>query len=264
MNLSQQELSEDIMSQSNYSKIEKGEIELSFFHMLQIVTKLNLTMDEFLWMHTNGVTIYSSLNILLEQEISQKNMEEVKRAINKRVSLSKYDNEILLIIDATILIQNNEWEKAKKTVQPIWDRLQMQEALYYHDLLLFNSILYIFPLETALYMFELVSERVAKLHNYQSSFNLLSNIRNNLVLMMIKESEYQLALEELDKIIPELINRKYLLKLSTAYIRKGYVLRILGKDDKDDLMKKGFDILEWTCQDIRLEHMKNEVKNYLK
>lgn len=45
--LTQVHISAEIMSQSNYSKVEKGEIDIPFSKMIDLLNRLGMSVDEF-------------------------------------------------------------------------------------------------------------------------------------------------------------------------------------------------------------------------
>ena len=51
LSFTQTDISAGIMSQSNYSKVEKGEIDIPFSKMIDLLNRLGMTVDEFLYVH---------------------------------------------------------------------------------------------------------------------------------------------------------------------------------------------------------------------
>ena len=49
--LTQIDMLAGIMSQSNYSKVEKGEIDIPFSKMIDLLNRLGMSVDEFLYIH---------------------------------------------------------------------------------------------------------------------------------------------------------------------------------------------------------------------
>ncbi|WP_028273605.1 helix-turn-helix domain-containing protein [Atopococcus tabaci] len=53
LSLTQSQLSAGIMTQSNYSKMEKGEIDVPFSKMIALLEKLGMSVEEFLYVHNH-------------------------------------------------------------------------------------------------------------------------------------------------------------------------------------------------------------------
>lgn len=51
LSITQVDISSEIMSQSNYSKVEKGEIDISFSKMIDLLNRIGMSIDEFLYVH---------------------------------------------------------------------------------------------------------------------------------------------------------------------------------------------------------------------
>lgn len=59
LGLTQSQVCKNIMSQSNYSKVEKGDIEISFPKMIVILNCLDMSVDEFMYIE-NGYKKYTN------------------------------------------------------------------------------------------------------------------------------------------------------------------------------------------------------------
>ena len=149
--LTQIDMSAGIMSQSNYSKVEKGEIDIPFSKMIDLLNRLGMSVDEFLYIHRdytknpgNQLKRLNQLNAGDKQSIL-KNMNELKSEQN----LSKRGQELLLIYEALLLVLKNDYSAASNKVLKIWSRLEKYDNWYLNDIRLINSILYLFPIDTA-------------------------------------------------------------------------------------------------------------------
>ncbi|WP_425426043.1 helix-turn-helix domain-containing protein [Alkalibacterium subtropicum] len=49
LGFTQLQVCRNIMSQSNYSKVEKGEIDISFSKMVELLNRLDMSVDEFMY-----------------------------------------------------------------------------------------------------------------------------------------------------------------------------------------------------------------------
>lgn len=264
VNLSQQKFCDEIMSQSNYSKIEKGLVEVTFTHLVQLLKKINVKVEEFLWIHENHQDVYSNMDSLIANYSKGEGyLKQLQKRILDNSAPTIYDKEIASIIDAFLLIEKNKWEDAKNTVKHIWQRLENVDTYYYYDLQVLNMILFILPVETAYQLFTLTRRKVLIRSNFRNTHNLIENMHTNIILMLITNKKYQEALEELDEHIPNLIKQNYLLKLAINYIRKGYVTKLLHlKTDKDWIII-GFDMLKYAQKDFDIKQMRYEMEDKL-
>src|SRR5690554_1757275 len=127
LDLSQKQMAEGIMSQSNYSKVENGTVEISFTKMLEILDRLDMSLEEFVYINNQ----YSNKPVKKRNYLN-------KLKYNDKQLLSKYiaelnsiqkpttkEKELLSVFEALLFIaENNDYEKAREKVAPIWKRLE--------------------------------------------------------------------------------------------------------------------------------------------
>jgi len=262
--LTQTDMSTGIMSQSNYSKVEKGEIDIPFSKMIELLDRLGMSIDEFLYIHRdytknpgNQLERLKQLNAGDKQNIL-KNINELKAIQNP----SQQEQELLLIFEALLLVLNNDYEAASKKILRIWNRLEKHDNWYLYDIQLINSILYQFPIDVAEPIVNLALNRLKDYKNYQNINQLSANLRINFLLLLIKNKKYSTALNEIEKLISFCIDKKLYRRLGACYVRKGIILDNFKNKDSCDWYKKGFSILEQTNNKSLVQELKNEIKHY--
>lgn len=260
----QVDMSAGIMSQSNYSKVEKGEIDIPFSKMIELLNRLGMTVDEFLYVHRdytknpgNQLKCLQKLNTGDKQSII-KNIDELKT--NRK--LSQQEQELSLIFESLLFVLNNDYEMARKNVSKIWNRLEKHDNWYLYDIRLINSILYLFPIDTAESIVSLALIRLKDYKNFRNIKQLSANLQINFILLLIDNKEYSTALNETEKLISFCIDKKLYTHLGTCYIRKGILLGNLKIPDSTEWYKKGFEILDMVNNERLIQELKNEIKYY--
>lgn len=264
LSFTQTDISAGIMSQSNYSKVEKGEIDIPFSKMIDLLNRLGMTVDEFLYVHHdytknpgNQLKRLKQLNAGDEENIL-KNIEELKATKN----LSQRDQELLLIYEAFLLVLKNDYKAASEKVLRIWKRLEKHDNWYLYDIRLINSILYLFPSDVAESIVNLALKRLKYYKNFRNLNQLAANLQINFLLLLIDNKKYNTALNEIENLISFCIDKKLFRHLGVCYVRKGVLLENLKKKDSSHWYKEGFQLLEKTYNQNLVPELKNEIKHY--
>lgn len=264
LSLTQIDMSVGIMSQSNYSKVEKGEIDIPFSKMIDLMDRLGMSIDEFLYIHRdytkNPGTQLKRLTKMntSDKESIIKNINELKVTQN----LSQRDQELLLIFEALLLVLKNEYDASREKVLLIWARLENHDNWYLYDIQLINSILYLFPIDTAESIVDLTLKRLNDYRNFRNINQLSANLQINFILHLIDNKKYSLSLKETDKLISFCIDKRLFVHLGACYVRKGILLENLKKTESSYWYKKGFSLLEAANNEGLVLELKNEIKHY--
>lgn len=264
LSFTQTDISRGIMSQSNYSKVEKGEIDIPFSKMIDLLNRLGMSVDEFLYVHRdytknpgNQLKRLKQLNAGDEENIL-KNIEELKATKN----LSQRDQELLLIYEAFLLVLKNDYKAASEKVLRIWKRLEKHDNWYLYDIRLINSILYLFPVDVAESIVDLALKRLNDYKNFRNLNQLAANLQINFLLLLIENKKYNTALNEIENLISFCIEKKLFRHLGVCYVRKGVLFDNLKKKDSSQWYKKGINLLEKTYNQDLIPELKNEIKYY--
>lgn len=264
LSFTQTDISRGIMSQSNYSKVEKGEIDIPFSKMIDLLNRLGMSVDEFLYVHRdytknpgNQLKRLKQLNAGDEENIL-KNIEELKAIQN----LSQQNQELLLIYEAFLLVLKNDYKAASEKVLRIWKRLEKHDNWYLYDIRLINSILYLFPVDVAESIVDLALKRLNDYKNFRNLNQLAANLQINFLLLLIENKKYNTALNEIENLISFCIEKKLFRHLGVCYVRKGVLFDNLKKKDSSQWYKKGINLLEKTYNQDLIPELKNEIKYY--
>lgn len=260
----QAEMSAGIMSQSNYSKVEKGEIDIPFSKMIDLLNRLGMTVDEFLYIHRDytknpGTQLkrLTKMNTGDKQSII-KNINELKATRN----LSQRDQELLLIFEALLLVLKNEYNAAREKVLRIWARLEKHDNWYLYDIQLINSILYLFPIDVAESIVDLALRRLDIYKKFRNINQLSANLQINFLLLLIDNKKYNMALNETEKLISFCMDKRLYVHLGACYVRKGILLVNLGNENPSPWYEKGFGLLKEGNNIGLVQELKNEIKHY--
>lgn len=80
-------VADEHLSKSKISRFERGESEIIYSRLINILDKLNISLDEFLILHDNDYTYTKSLTSLLQsirKQYSIKNIDNIKKLLYDR------------------------------------------------------------------------------------------------------------------------------------------------------------------------------------
>ncbi|TQR19708.1 hypothetical protein [Psychrobacillus vulpis] len=108
--------------------------------------------------------------------------------------------EIHLICDAFIqLHQTMDINIAKNIIMPIWQRISKYDQWYLNDIRLINTILFLFPVNTAIEFTRNVLDRLSKYTDFRDANILKFALLINLSLLLIKNKDYSKSLSIIEE-----------------------------------------------------------------
>lgn len=259
--MTQVDISKGIMSQSNYSKVEKNEIDVPFSKMIALLNRLNMSVDEFTYIHRGykkDAPNHSNPLTKIQTGDKDRILSNIEELYSKE-TLSTREQELLTILEAVLLVSENNYDGAKEKGAIIWERLKEHDTWYLYDIELINSILYIFPAEIAESIVNMAVKRLNDYKNLRSVNPLIANLRLNLILLQINSQEYERALVNVEELIAFCIERNYHTRLAVCYARKGMILEHLKQGEPAKWVEKGFQFLEFTNNTRLMEELRNEI-----
>ena len=260
---SQKYVASNVLTQGAFSKFEKYNTDIRLSAFEQIITKLELSFEEFKYVQ-NGYEFNARerlLNTLFN--LTYNNKVELE-SLKEEATLYLQQQEDFLIEDLIricdslmILGETNNIEEARIPLEKVWERLSKRNHFYIVDIYFINSILFLFPLETALEIRKFIFRSIDRYKNFQDIERLKINISLNIMLLLMKVQKFEEALSETEHAM--LLCKKHAdyLRLAIFYIRKGICmgrLQISG----DDWIMKGEGILIAIEELNVLEIMKDE------
>lgn len=242
-----QQLSDGILSTSFLSKFERGNSDISISYFFQILERLSLSYDEFLFVHNdfkldNFETFFDSA----EQAYVNRNLSKLQTL--KEVQMDKWRTTKIaayrcntLVLDVLIGILRDEFiDSEKEEIEFLFDYLFQVEVWGYYELRLYNTTMFLMPPETVLTLSETAVEKSVYLRKLAKVNQIIIYILLNTLTYLIRHNkylrEYEFFLDYLDNIpIPEkdLLSRNHLL-----YLQGIYEVKIGNKEKGTELVNK--------------------------
>ncbi|MFC6464513.1 helix-turn-helix domain-containing protein [Marinilactibacillus sp. GCM10026970] len=233
----QQEVSDSTMSRSNYTKLEKDEINPNVVKFLAILDYMDMHHDEYAFI-LNDYSLNDKDTVLylfkeMEQFPDISYVKDLIDAANKLLE-KRYDHmteDVLNIAQAYYcLIEKNSLADARKYAESIWDRLKNLDKFYLSEFHLLNGILYYFELETAVSLTDKALEELEKYYCFKEAEELRLSFLSHISCLLISHEQYELALKYTDQLITKSKSDNKVLSFGAALVRKGMCLKGLNKE----------------------------------
>lgn len=256
------------LTQSSFSKFEKGFIELRYTNISRILNNLDINMNEYEFIKNNHE--HTKKEIIINTFFtSPYNNYEKMQYIHCLCTDYLLIDRSPIIEDIQILcnslpnvLLHNDFNLAKIETTHIWKRLNKNNELYWYDLLLINAILFIFPPENRDTIFSFFNRGLLKYKNFHKADVLKINSSLNMIVLLMEDDKMIRALKEIEVIIPFCRKQRDYISLSITYVRKGICLTKLNKGGLE-WIKKGIEILEVMEEASVLNDVKNEIIHFL-
>ncbi|MER2106015.1 MAG: helix-turn-helix transcriptional regulator [Solibacillus sp.] len=267
--LTQANLAKNIMTQGAYSKIEKSQLSINLDQFLPLIIKMNINSQEFSYI-LNGyelsererlIKTFISLEIANTDDLQQM-LKTVKNYLVNHPE-DQYIYFLKLVYEAFIILQQeNDLEKSRQMVAPIWQQLQILDDWYINDFELLNAILFLFPLEVAIEMAKTAERRLEKYSDFpydvsylkvyfrmDLSFHYIEMRLFEECLALLEETELKFMHKMRFKIAAILFERK---AICLFYLQRPYevelekmqqLLTIYKDEDTKELLLKEFNLL---------------------
>ncbi|WP_353653447.1 helix-turn-helix domain-containing protein [Listeria ilorinensis] len=149
--LTRKELYGGIMSSAHYYRVEMDNQVPSFFKITEILKRLSLGLDEFMFIANDFqfdetetfIQRFLAVKTTLNVEALYQLKEELDQVIEKvekpfLICLSQ-------VLDGYLYIQKtSDWAGARKKFNQVWNILEKKDSWHYQDILLMSNIFYIF------------------------------------------------------------------------------------------------------------------------
>ncbi|MFC7687925.1 helix-turn-helix domain-containing protein [Ureibacillus sp. GCM10028918] len=215
--ITQQELANAIgMTRPYIARIESGKNSISSDKLTDILEYCNVTYNEFFYIK-NDYTKSSKMNEFnrVIELYYANNIEEISKIKNRVNELYKENGDIFLrqfYILCHCMENNLDPNKVKKEyIKEITDYLLSMEEWCYHELVILNNFIFLFPPETAFLMTKNLLYRADKYKGLNLDKNMLSYLFFNLLEFSFKYEGYQYSKIILDA------TQKYYRKVSDFF-----------------------------------------------
>lgn len=267
---SQRYMAKNILNQSSYSKFEKRPIDLATSKYVDLLGKLDMEHEEFQFI-ANNYTYKNKKEIIKSFFNLKHNDENSLKAIKKEAQIYLRSNDDKLIRDIVsicegliILAKTNDIQLARGYVNKVWTRLEKFDSWYLTELSVINTILFIFPIETAINITEKALKQLEKYQNYSGTEKLVFNFQFNLVLLLLDSKHYEVGLKVVDDVILLCKKNRFYYQLAICYARKGIILTNLKEDNSKEFYQKSFRLLSIIEEDDIKSEIKKEIEHYTK
>lgn len=262
---SQAYVAEGIMTQSSYSKAERGEIELTFPKMEMVLKKFGMTMDEFLYIR-NGYSMVDDSGLEELRKINfvdEKSLLQLLDKLKKMPHPSQRTQEYIIICEALLLIARDEdYEGAKEKVETVWKSMEKHDTWFMTDIFLLSTILFIFPIDTAVLITERVLRQLQLYRDLPTTQAFAANISSNLITLLLQAGRYKEGYAKNEEFIAECKRTWKFSYLALAYARKGIFLNKMGEEGEEACYKKCFTILSFVDLQNLEEQIRTEIHDY--
>jgi len=246
----QKYVGEGVLSQSAYSKFEAGISDIHSEAFIQILDRLDMSLEEVLYI-SNGYCLKEVKDLVHSFfSLPYNNLDSLHQLVVEIEQYPEYENNILLNDIRTVcfalieLYATHDILAARTIVEPVWKRLSLLNNWYLTDIRLINSILYLFPNDTAIELTRNVLKQLDRYKGFQDSGRLMITFKINLSLLLIKEKNFEVAS---DILTDALIKHKKEMLFSSLAICLGRLSicnHALGKSISDDYLNQAEQLLK--------------------
>jgi transcriptional regulator with XRE-family HTH domain len=230
-NMTQKQLTEGLLKQATYSRIENGQLECEAAMLAQLVERLNISLHEFFYIHQNYqatnrqklIQTFTRMELTPLHEITEQ-MELIQQYLNNNC-----DQDIQMLYYAyeslKELVETNQLHNVRAAAKQVWSYMQQLDHWYINDLELLNSIILYFPLDIAKEISNTALRRLNAYKEFEKDVTYLKlYFRLNLTTLYLEEQSFEVCLQELNDI--HLAFQKTLTYQSLGFI---YVRKIVCK-----------------------------------
>lgn len=266
---SQGYISEGSLTQGAYSKFENLNTGIRINTFKELLAKLEMSFEEFDFI-LNGYEYDVRVQLINRLfDLSYNNKQDLEQLLAEVTEYLKAHDDILLrnlakIFESLILLsETGKIEQARIPLLDVWESLSKRNHFYIIDIYFINSILFLFPLETALEIKRFAFRSIDRYKNFQDIERIKINISINIMLLLMKEGRFSEALNETTQIINLCKKHRDYLRLAICYIRKGICLNSIDMSGEEWILK-GKNMLFALEEDKMVEILEDEIKSYKK
>lgn len=265
-NYTQKFVTEGVIGQSAYSKIERGFIEPSISKFQNILRRLDMEEEEFRYLM--GQELSEREELIQSFFLQNYNDQTILEGIKARVKDYLVENndyllqDIFYICEALLLIiKDRDYKKAATFANKVWKRLEKYDQWYLMEFRLINSILFIFSVESVLEIADRMNSQL-KAFNSRESRVILNNLQINISLVLIRNGAYDSALSHLNELSQRFREERNYYLLAIVYMRKGIALSLLNNPEAEIFLEKSLRLVEaFDEKDLELAFL-DEIKHY--
>lgn len=264
-----QQLAEGILSVSFLSKFERGESDISLSHITRLLEKLSLTFEEFFYLHED-VGLDQLEYFFDKVEEAYVNRDLVQLAKLREIALEKwkihgletFHYNVIMIDVYNSIIRGEKIDFCEDSLNLLYAYLFNVEIWGYYELKLYNSTMFLMPLEMVITLSKNAFEK-------STCFGKLKKIHKTIIAILINTLTYMMGgavpyteqykvflgyLESLDIPEDELYIRNSLLQVKGIY-----EIKIGNREKGIEMVRKAISIFT----DLGSNELAVTAENYL-
>ncbi|MFJ1628239.1 helix-turn-helix domain-containing protein [Marinilactibacillus psychrotolerans] len=243
---SQQEVSDSTMSRSNYTKLERDEINPNVVKYLAILDHMDMSHEEYSFILNNYSLNEKNTVLYLYKEMNQlPDISYVNKLIKASTDLlnKRYDHITKDILEIAYgyysLLEDHNLDEARKHAANTWDRLKKLDKFYLAEFHLLNGILYLFELETVVSLTDKVLKDLEKYYCFKEADELRLSYLSHISCILIAHEQYDLALKYVDQLLTESKIGGNAISFGAAFVRQAMCLNGLNREKES---QKSYDL----------------------
>lgn len=243
-NMTQEQIAAGLIRQGTYSRIERDQLQLDVGLFTKLLERLNISSNEFFYIHNNyRVTEHESIMIdfrdleITFPEVLNNNMRRLSIHLKKFPSSNL--NKVFIGYQVLYLyVEEGNLELAKQKASLVWEDFQKLDSWYIDDLILLNSLLFLFPLETATEITTTALKRIDYYKHFEKDLTYLKiYFQNDLCVIFIQHQKYELALNKLNYIYENYKQKMSYQMLAMLFTNRAICLFHLNQPVEEELTK---------------------------
>ena len=133
-------IADEYLSKSQISRFERGESEISCIRLMNILDKLNITLEEFLTIHSNENHPNNFINLIkyIQEEYSKQRFSNIKLLLNEDVTY-KISSLERTMIKSIIYTFDKSIKPTKNELLELSDYLFKIEKWGYYEIILLGN-----------------------------------------------------------------------------------------------------------------------------
>lgn len=233
--LSPKEIYGQEISKSSYHRFENDLQSIPYHKLKIILDRLDLTFDEFEFI-LNGynntikytfVSRFKNLRNTTNQNAMSELITDIETILLTRRSPFLVD--LKAILESLLIFQQTQsFEKARKGVVYIWDKLEKKDEWNFTDILLIANIFYIFPTGTIETIYDLLMKAIQRYQHYPWISNYNMSVPLNYCLYLRNNGRIMECLPYLEKTLDIAKKEKSTLNLIDARYRLCEIMYLKG------------------------------------
>lgn len=265
-NYTQKEIANHTMSRSNYSKMEKDQVNPNVEKYFAILDFLDINHEEFTFILNDYQLNDKQTIIYTFKEMDQtpstayvkdliQSCEELLNDREDHITRDIYN----IALGYYFLLEERNTEESKIHAAKVWERLKELDKYYLSEYHLLNGILYFFELETAVSITDKALEELELYYPFKEADTLHDSFSLNISALLISHNQEKIALQYIDKLIAKSKENNNIVTLGAAYVRKGVCLELTdNQKEAQNMYERAKELFNVINRDDLIKKMEDE------